>query len=177
MPAVASSAPAVLIAHIADATSTLRVGPAVSCCRITRRSSWPSSLATLEALHPRSIDLGLGRAPGTDHVTARALSAHPRPRPPTVSPMTVVELIKYLLPSDGAPTPHPSRMLEVVICRRCGCSILNIQRAVGGHSRSVFLICVFIRSTRIGRGPRDLSGQLSAFDRAFRASRDGSRSP
>jgi luciferase family oxidoreductase group 1 len=61
--------------------------------------------ATLEALHPGRIDLGLGRAPGTDHVTARALRR-------TLDlgaesfPDDVVELIKYLLPSNGTPT-HP----------------------------------------------------------------------
>ena len=61
--------------------------------------------ATLEALHPGRIDLGLGRAPGTDHVTARALRR-------TLDlgaesfPNDVVELIKYLRPSEGPPT-HP----------------------------------------------------------------------
>jgi len=56
-------------------------------------------------LHPGRIDLGLGRAPGTDHVTARALRR-------TLDlgadsfPNDVVELIKYLLPSDAAPA-HP----------------------------------------------------------------------
>ncbi len=105
MPAVASSAPAVLIAHIADATSTLRVGSGGVMLPNHAPLVVAEQFATLEALHPGRIDLGLGRAPGTDHVTARALRR-------TLDlgadsfPNDVVELIKYLLPSDGAPT-HP----------------------------------------------------------------------
>jgi luciferase family oxidoreductase group 1 len=105
MPAVASSAPAVLIAHIANATSTLRVGSGGVMLPNHAPLVVAEQFATLEALHPGRIDLGLGRAPGTDHVTARALRR-------TLDlgadsfPNDVVELIKYLLPSDGAPT-HP----------------------------------------------------------------------
>jgi luciferase family oxidoreductase group 1 len=105
MPAVASSAPAVLIAHIADATSTLRVGSGGVMLPNHAPLVVAEQFATLEALHPGRIDLGLGRAPGTDHVTAQALRR-------TLDlgadsfPNDVVELIKYLLPSDGAPT-HP----------------------------------------------------------------------
>ena len=46
---------------------------AASCCRITRRSSIAEQFGTLESLFPGRIDLGLGRAPGTDPATARAL--------------------------------------------------------------------------------------------------------
>jgi luciferase family oxidoreductase group 1 len=105
MPAVASSAPAVLIAHLADATTTLRVGSGGVMLPNHAPLVIAEQFATLEALHPGRIDLGLGRAPGTDHVTARALRR-------TLDlgadsfPNDVVELIKYLLPSDGAPA-HP----------------------------------------------------------------------
>jgi luciferase family oxidoreductase group 1 len=105
MPAVASSAPAVLIAHIADATSTIRVGSGGVMLPNHAPLVVAEQFATLEALHPGRIDLGLGRAPGTDHVTARALRR-------TMDlgadnfPNDVVELIKYLLPSDGS-TMHP----------------------------------------------------------------------
>jgi luciferase family oxidoreductase group 1 len=105
MPAVASSAPAVLIAHLANATTTLRVGSGGVMLPNHAPLVIAEQFATLEALHPGRIDLGLGRAPGTDHVTARALRR-------TLDlgadnfPNDVVELIKYLLPSDGAPM-HP----------------------------------------------------------------------
>ena len=105
MPAVASSAPPVLIAHLASATSTLRVGSGGVMLPNHSPLVVAEQFATLEALYPGRIDLGLGRAPGTDHVTARALR-----RLTDLSanhfPNDVVELINYLLPTG--PPPHPS---------------------------------------------------------------------
>jgi luciferase family oxidoreductase group 1 len=106
MPAVASSAPAVLIAHVASATSTIRVGAGGVMLPNHAPLVIAEQYGTLEALHPHRIDLGLGRAPGTDHVTARALR-----RSPDLGadhfPDDVVELINYLLPREG-PVAHPS---------------------------------------------------------------------
>ena len=106
MPAVASSAPAVLIAHLANATTTMRVGSGGVMLPNHSPLVIAEQFGTLEALHPGRIDLGLGRAPGTDHATARALR---RTRDLKVDsfPDDVVELIHYLLPSEGAET-HPS---------------------------------------------------------------------
>src|SRR5258707_1205469 len=106
MPAIASSAPAVLIAHLADATSTLRVGSGGVMLPNHAPLVVAEQFATLEALHPGRIDLGLGRAPGTDPVTVRALRRSPELQADTF-PDDVVELINYLLPAEGAPT-HPS---------------------------------------------------------------------
>jgi alkanesulfonate monooxygenase SsuD/methylene tetrahydromethanopterin reductase-like flavin-dependent oxidoreductase (luciferase family) len=64
MPAVASSAPAVLIAHLANATATLRVGSGGVMLPNHAPLVVAEQFATLEALHPGRIDLGLGRAPG-----------------------------------------------------------------------------------------------------------------
>jgi luciferase family oxidoreductase group 1 len=106
MPAVASSAPAVLIAHVASATSTIRVGAGGVMLPNHSPLVIAEQYATLEALHRGRIDLGLGRAPGTDHVTARALR-----RSPDLGadhfPDDVVELINYLLPLEG-PVGHPA---------------------------------------------------------------------
>lgn len=106
MPAVASSAPAVLIAHLASATSTLRIGSGGVMLPNHSPLVIAEQFATLEALHPGRIDLGLGRAPGTDHRTARALRRSPELRADSF-PDDVVELIGYLLPREG-PAPHPS---------------------------------------------------------------------
>lgn len=73
MPAVASSAPAVLIAHLAAATSAIRVGSGGVMLPNHAPLVIAEQFGTLEALHPGRIDLGIGRAPGTDHHTARAL--------------------------------------------------------------------------------------------------------
>lgn len=106
MPAVASSAPAVLIAHLADATTTLRVGSGGVMLPNHAPLVVAEQFGTLEALHPGRIDLGLGRAPGTDQVTVRALRRTPDMHADTF-PDDVVELINYLLPTEGAPG-HPS---------------------------------------------------------------------
>jgi luciferase family oxidoreductase group 1 len=107
MPAVASSAPAVLIAHLAQATSTLRVGSGGVMLPNHSPLVIAEQFGTLEALHPGRIDLGLGRAPGTDQVTARALRRSQGRDAADTFPDDVVELISYLLPREGAPG-HPS---------------------------------------------------------------------
>ena len=75
MPSVASSAPEILIGHVASATTTLRVGSG----GIMLPNHAPLKVAeifrTLAALHPGRIDLGLGRAPGSDANASRALRA------------------------------------------------------------------------------------------------------
>jgi len=73
MPAVASSAPAVLIAHLAAATATIRVGSGGVMLPNHAPLVIAEQFGTLEALHPGRIDLGIGRAPGTDPRTAQAL--------------------------------------------------------------------------------------------------------
>jgi len=111
MPSVASSAPAVLIGHLADATTTLRVGAGGVMLPNHAPMVVAEQFATLEALHPGRIDLGLGRAPGTDPATARAL----RRRADVGAdrfPEDVVELINYLVDHDGPatlPAPMPGR--------------------------------------------------------------------
>ncbi|MGH3294373.1 MAG: LLM class flavin-dependent oxidoreductase [Trebonia sp.] len=73
MPGVASSSPPVLIGHIAQATNAIRVGS--GGVMLPNHSSLvvAEQFGMLEALHPGRIDLGIGRAPGTDQATARAL--------------------------------------------------------------------------------------------------------
>lgn len=70
---VASSATAVLIGHIAGHTSTLRVGSGGVMLPNHAPLIIAEQFGTLEALYPGRIDLGVGRAPGTDQLTARAL--------------------------------------------------------------------------------------------------------
>jgi luciferase family oxidoreductase group 1 len=73
MPAIASSTPAVLIAHLAAATSTIRIGSGGVMLPNHAPLVVAEQFGTLEALHPGRIDLGIGRAPGTDELTAFAL--------------------------------------------------------------------------------------------------------
>jgi luciferase family oxidoreductase group 1 len=73
MPAIASSSPAVLLAHLAAATSTIRVGSGGVMLPNHAPLVVAEQFGTLESLHPGRIDLGIGRAPGTDQRTALAL--------------------------------------------------------------------------------------------------------
>jgi luciferase family oxidoreductase group 1 len=106
MPAVASSAPAVLIAHLAARTSSIRVGSGGVMLPNHAPLVIAEQFATLEALHPGRIDLGLGRAPGTDPLTARALRRDAALSAETF-PDDVVELYQYLADSPGTP-PRPA---------------------------------------------------------------------
>jgi luciferase family oxidoreductase group 1 len=98
---IASSATAVLIAHIAAHTSTIRLGAGGIMLPNHSPLVIAEQFGTLETLHPGRIDLGLGRAPGSDQTTARAL----RRDPMTAEhfPQDVVELQGFL--SDQSPIP------------------------------------------------------------------------
>jgi len=73
MPGIASAATAVLIGHVAAKTSTIRVGAGGIMLPNHSPLVVAEQFGTLATLHPGRIDLGLGRAPGTDMATARAL--------------------------------------------------------------------------------------------------------
>ena len=82
---LAGSAPEILVGHIAQATETLRVGTGGVMLPHYSPLKVAESFKVLSALHPGRIDLGLGRAPGSDQVTAVALSqTRSRLRPSTI---------------------------------------------------------------------------------------------
>lgn len=98
MPGIASAATAVVIGHVAAATSTIRVGAGGIMLPNHAPYVIAEQFGTLEALFPGRIDLGLGRAPGTDGATAQALR---RGLDPDDFPRDVQELAHYL----GDPDP------------------------------------------------------------------------
>jgi luciferase family oxidoreductase group 1 len=100
MPGIASAATSVVIAHVAGGTSTIRVGAGGVMLPNHAPLVIAEQFGTLEALHPGRIDLGLGRAPGTDGATAHALR---RTLAGDVDrfPDDVVELLSYF----RAPAP------------------------------------------------------------------------
>jgi luciferase family oxidoreductase group 1 len=73
MAAIASSAPAVLVAHVAAHTTTIRLGAGGVMLPNHSPLTIAEQFGTLASLHPGRIDLGLGRAPGTDQVTWQAM--------------------------------------------------------------------------------------------------------
>ena len=80
MPGIASAATSVVIAHVAGGTSTIRVGAGGIMLPNHSPLVIAEQFGTLESLFPGRIDLGLGRAPGTDQVTALALRRQPQRR-------------------------------------------------------------------------------------------------
>ncbi|HEY0744203.1 MAG TPA: LLM class flavin-dependent oxidoreductase [Chryseosolibacter sp.] len=99
MESVASSATAVLIGHIAQATSTIRVGSGGIMLPNHAPLVVAEQFGTLASLFPGRIDLGLGRAPGTDQPTAYALRRNLN-GDVEAFPNDVVELLQYLGPEN-----------------------------------------------------------------------------
>ena len=98
MPGVASAATAVVIAHLAAGTSTIRVGAGGVMLPNHAPLVIAEQFGTLAALHPGRIDLGLGRAPGSDALTSRALR-RTLETDPEAFPRDVVELMNYFSPA------------------------------------------------------------------------------
>jgi luciferase family oxidoreductase group 1 len=94
MPGIASAATAVLIGHVAGGTSTIRVGAGGIMLPNHSPLVIAEQFGTLESLFPGRIDLGLGRAPGSDQLTARALRRN-LASDADQFPRDVVELMDY----------------------------------------------------------------------------------
>jgi luciferase family oxidoreductase group 1 len=106
MPGIASAATAVVIGHVAAGTSTIRVGAGGIMLPNHAPLVIAEQFGTLASLFPGRIDLGLGRAPGSDQLTARALRRGPLAA--ETFPDDVVELMDYFRP------PHPRQLVRAV---------------------------------------------------------------
>jgi len=98
MPGIASAATAVLIGHVAGGTATIRVGSGGVMLPNHAPLQVAEQFGTLAALYPGRIDLGLGRAPGTDQATARALRRYHDSA--DAFPQDVQELLYYFEPAE-----------------------------------------------------------------------------
>ncbi|MGB0119902.1 MAG: LLM class flavin-dependent oxidoreductase [Solirubrobacterales bacterium] len=105
MTGIASSAPAVLIAHLAASSKTIRVGSGGVMLPNHQPLVVSEQFGTLEALHPGRIDLGIGRAPGTDQMTAAALRRGMDPLSDEDLPKQLGELLGFFSGkwADGHP--------------------------------------------------------------------------
>ena len=114
MPGIASAATAVVIGQVAAATATIRVGAGGIMLPNHAPLIVAEQFGTLATLFPGRVDLGVGRAPGTDMATARALRRHMAPE--DSFPQEVQELIAYLgegqagarvraIPGEGTQVP------------------------------------------------------------------------
>jgi luciferase family oxidoreductase group 1 len=137
MPGIASAATSVLIGHIAGGTSTIRVGAGGVMLPNHAPLQVAEQFGTLASLYPGRIDLGLGRAPGTDQATARALRRYGDSA--DAFPHDVVELLGYFEPAQpGQPVRAvPGAGIEVPVWL-LGSSLFSARwlRCSGCRSRS-----------------------------------------
>ncbi|MBP3040037.1 LLM class flavin-dependent oxidoreductase [Bacillaceae bacterium Marseille-Q3522] len=118
MPGIASSATSVIIGHVAAGTSTIRVGSGGVMLPNHAPLVIAEQFGTLESLFPGRIDLGLGRAPGTDQLTAHALRRNGRMDAEDF-PEQLAELCAYFDPVKAAGKVHvraiPGEGLQIPI--------------------------------------------------------------
>jgi len=107
MPGIGSAATAVLIGHIGAGTSTIRIGAGGIMLPNHAPLQVAEQFGTLASLFPGRIDLGLGRAPGTDHAAALALRRTLQADPDEF-PRDVIELIDYFR------DPQPGQQVRAV---------------------------------------------------------------
>lgn len=118
MPGIASAATSVALAHVAAGTRSIRIGAGGIMLPNHAPLIIAEQFGTLAALHPGRVDLGLGRAPGSDQVAARAMRRN-LTADVNQFPRDVVELMEYFRPAEpGQPlqaVPGAGEMIEVWI--------------------------------------------------------------
>jgi luciferase family oxidoreductase group 1 len=148
MASIASSSPAVLLAHIASVTSTIRIGSGGVMLPNHAPLVVAEQFRMLEALHPGRVDLGIGRAPGTDQATARALRRTEAGLNAEEFPQELGDLMAYLkgeatfgAGGSVAASPSPDTVPDVWLLGSSGYSaqvagILGLPFAFAHHFSS-----------------------------------------
>ena len=111
-PLIASSAPEIMIGHVADVTKNIRVGSGGIMLPNHTPLKVAETFRVLEALHPGRVDLGLGRAPGTDPLTAVALRRSRAALDADDFPARLEDLLHFL--DHGFPPNHPLERLRAM---------------------------------------------------------------
>lgn len=115
MPGIASAATAILIGHVAAGTTTIRVGAGGIMLPNHSPLVIAEQFGTLESLFPKRIDLGVGRAPGSDQWTARALRRNLE-TDGDAFPQDVMELLDYFSAEPKRPVKAvPGTGLEIPV--------------------------------------------------------------
>ena len=175
MDGVASSATAVLVGHIAGGTKTIRVGSGGVMLPNHAPLVIAEQFGTLATLYPGRIDLGLGRAPGTDRQTMRALRRHLASSDEEEGfPRDVVELQGYL--SDGG-ADQPVRAIPGIGTRvpiwLLGSSLYSAQLAA--YLGLPFAFASHFAPDMLLQALEVYRGGIPAVGRLARAARDGRR--
>jgi luciferase family oxidoreductase group 1 len=164
MPGIASAATSVVICHVASGTKTIRVGAGGIMLPNHSPLVIAEQFGTLESLFPGRIDLGLGRAPGSNQVTARALRRN-LTSDPEEFPQDVLELMAYLGPPapdqqvlafPGAGTEVPLWILGSSLFGAQVAAALGLPFAFASH----FAPAMMMQAMHLYRGRFQPSAQL-----------------
>jgi len=166
MPGIASAATAVLIGHVAGGTSRIRVGAGGIMLPNHAPLVIAEQFGTLEALYPGRIDLGLGRAPGSDMATAHALRRNLAGGPDTF-PRDVAELMTYFRP---APT---SQAVRAVPGEGLGVPIWILGSSLFGAQLAAALGLPFAFASHFA--PAQMMDAVEIYRRQFRPSEASAR--
>jgi len=166
MPGIASSSPPVLLAHLASATTTIRVGSGGVMLPNHSPLVVAEQFGMLEALHPGRIDLGLGRAPGTDQITAHALRRGANGSNPDDFPDQLGQLLAYF--SGSFPDDHPYSRITAVPARGYQPAIWLLGSSTYSAQAAGILGMPF--SFAYHFAPDALTDALSVYRRTFRPS-------
>ena len=110
LPNFAGTSPEVLVGQVAARTNTIRVGSGGVMLSHYSALKVAENFRMLDSLYPGRIDLGVGRAPGSDHLTAAALAYPGGPKDVQHYPRQVVDLVGYL--SGGLEPEHPFAQVQ-----------------------------------------------------------------
>ena len=166
MPGIASSAPAVLLAHLASVTDRIRLGSGGVMLPNHAPLVIAEQFGMLEALHPGRIDLGIGRAPGTDPRTAaalrRSIGGPAGARPPRRCSGELSGFFNGTFPDD-----HPYRGITAVPARGnqpgdLAARLERLQRPPGRPARPAVLLRPPLRGGQHAARPRRLPRSPSA---------------
>lgn len=161
MVGIASAATSIVVGHIAGGTRTIRVGAGGIMLPNHPPLVIAEQFGTLEALYPGRIDLGVGRAPGTDQATMRALRRYQTQA--ENFPRDVVELLEYLGPLQ------PGRTVQAVPGTGSGVPVWILGSSLFGAQLAARMGLPYAFASHFA--PGDLMQAMDAYRRGFQPSR------
>jgi luciferase family oxidoreductase group 1 len=167
MPGIASAATAVVIAHVAGGTKTIRVGAGGIMLPNHAPLMVAEAFGTLAELHPGRIDLGLGRAPGTDMATARALRRMMHGSADTF-PQDVVELMGWFEEAQ------PGQAVRAVPGAGADVEMWILGSSLFGAQLAAHLGLPYAFASHFA--PGDMEGAISIYRERFKPSKRLSKS-
>lgn len=162
MPGIASAATAVVIAHVAAGTKTIRVGSGGIMLPNHAPLMVAEAFGTLAELHPGRIDLGLGRAPGTDMATARALRRALQGGADSF-PQDVVELMSWFEPAQ------PGQTIQAVPGAGANVEMWILGSSLFGSQLAAHLGLPYAFASHFA--PGDMEGAIQIYRERFRPSK------